>query len=160
MTADIGREVAALNRLSIGKLRERYTEAFGEPPASSNRAWLARRIAWRLQERAFGGLSERAKRRAAELADDADLRVVTPRAKENAEPANASPALHDPRLPAPGTVLTRAYKGKTLEVMVLSGGFEFKGERYSSLSALAKTITGSHLNGFAFFGLTGKRGAK
>jgi hypothetical protein len=159
MTTDVGREVAALNRLSIGKLRERYAEAFGEPPASSNRAWLARRIAWRLQERAFGGLSERAKRRAAELADDADLRVVPPRARVAIEPA-AEPTPHDPRLPAPGTVLTRAYKGKTLEVKVSSGGFEFKGGRYASLSAVAKAATGSHLNGFAFFGLTGKRGGK
>ncbi|HVK15020.1 MAG TPA: DUF2924 domain-containing protein [Gemmataceae bacterium] len=160
MTADIGREVAALNRLSIGRLRERYAEAFGEPPASSNRAWLARRIAWRLQERAYGGLSERAKRRAAELADDADLRVVPPRAKANAAPVEEASPPHDPRLPAPGTVLTRAYKGKTLEVKVLSGGFEFRGERYASLSAVAKAITGSHLNGFAFFGLTVKRGAR
>jgi hypothetical protein len=95
-------------------LRERYTEAFGEPPASSNRPWLARRIAWRVQERAFGGLSERAKRRAAELADDADLRVGPPRAKANAAPIEQPPAPHDPRLPAPGTVLTRAYKGRTL----------------------------------------------
>jgi hypothetical protein len=160
MTADVGREVAALNRLSISKLRERYAEAFGEPPASSNRAWLARRIAWRLQERAFGGLSERAKRRAAELADDADLRVVPPRAKANTPTAAEPDVTHDPRLPAPGTVLTRAYKGKTLEVKVLSGGFEFKGERYASLSAVAKAVTGSHLNGFAFFGLTGKRGGR
>jgi hypothetical protein len=160
MTADVGREVAALNRLSIGRLREKYAEAFGEPPASSNRAWLARRIAWRLQERAFGGLSERAKRRAAELADDADLRVVTPRARMNVVPGEDAPAPHDPRLPAPGTVLTRAYKGKTLEVKVLSCGFEFKGDRYASLSAVAKAATGSHLNGFAFFGLTGKRGGR
>jgi hypothetical protein len=152
--------VAALNRLSISKLRERYAEAFGESPASSNRAWLARRIAWRLQERAFGGLSERAKRRAAELADDADLRVVPPRVRVNEAPAEETPPF-DPRLPAPGTVLTRAYKGKTLEVKVLGGGFEFKGDRYASLSAVAKAATGSHLNGFAFFGLTtGKRGAK
>jgi hypothetical protein len=160
MTADVGREVAALNRLSIGKLRERYAEAFGEPPASSNRAWLARRIAWRLQERAFGGLSERAKRRATELADDADLRVVPPRVRADVAPVEEAPA-HDPRLPAPGTVLTRAYKGKTLDVKVLASGFEFRGGRYASLSAVAKAITGSHLNGFAFFGLTtGKRGAK
>jgi hypothetical protein len=160
MTADIGREVAALNRLSIGRLRERYAETFGEPPASSNRAWLARRIAWRLQERAFGGLSDRAKRRAAELADDADLRVIPPRAKGSTNAPADDPAPHDPRLPAPGTVLTRAYKGKTLEVKVLGTGFEFKGGRYASLSAVAKTITGSHLNGFAFFGLTGKRGGR
>jgi Protein of unknown function (DUF2924) len=162
MGTDIGREVAALRKLPVGRLRERYAEVFGEPTNGHNRPWLIRRIAWRLQERAEGGLSERAKARAAELADDADLRVVPPRGRPEATaaPANPEPARADPRLPPPGTVLARPYKGGVLEVRLLADGFEFAGRKYGSLSAVAKAATGSHCNGFAFFGLAGKGGRK
>jgi len=60
------------------------------------------------------------------------------------------------RLPAPGTAMVRQYKGRTLQVLVLTDGFEFEGERYKSLSAVAKKITGAHVNGYRFFGLEGK----
>jgi hypothetical protein len=60
---------------------------------------------------------------------------------------------HDPRLPLPGTILTRVYKGRTLHVRVLSDRFEWDGQTYPSLSAVAKAITGSHVNGFHFFRL-------
>jgi len=59
----------------------------------------------------------------------------------------------DRRLPVPGTVLTRVYKGETLMVSVLPTGFEFEGEVYKSLSAVAKKITGSHCNGYLSFRL-------
>jgi len=62
----------------------------------------------------------------------------------------------DERLPAPGTAIVRQYKGRTLQVLVLTDGFEFEGQRYKSLSAVAKKITGSHVNGYRFFGLEGK----
>lgn len=93
------------------------------------------------------------------MADDADLRV-TPARKSAAATSPAAPPLPartDPRLPPPGSTITRAYKGKHLEVKVRSDGFEYKGEVYRSLSAVAKAITGSHLNGMAFFGLGGQR---
>ena len=156
MGTELAKELAGLDRLPMSKLRDRYAEAFGEPPSGNSRPWLARRLAWRLQERALGGLSERAKARAAELADDADLRVVPPRPGAAVTPAPPpAPAPADPRLPAPGTVLTRPYKRGVLEVQVLADGFEFAGSRYGSLSAVAKAATGSHCNGFAFFGLAG-----
>ena len=151
---NIDQEIAALKRLSLARLRERYVELFGEAARSDNRAWLVRRLAWRIQERAFGGLSERAARRAAELADDADLRVVPPRVTSDA-PVPTPPTMStDRRLPQVGAILTRAYKGRAYEVKVLAEGFEWCGQRYGSLSAVAKAITGSHCNGFAFFGLT------
>jgi hypothetical protein len=62
----------------------------------------------------------------------------------------------DDRLPRPGTQITRKYKGAVVQVRVLADGFEYGGEVYRTLSAVAKTITGSHCNGFAFFGLTRK----
>ena len=65
----------------------------------------------------------------------------------------ALPSQPDRRLPPPGSVLTRPYKGDTLQVLVLADGFEFEGVKYRSLSAVAKAITGSHCNGFLFFRL-------
>lgn len=73
MNLNVGKELAALQRLSDKELRERYAEAFGEGTNANNRTWLIKRIAWRLQAPAEGDLSERARRRAAELANDSDL---------------------------------------------------------------------------------------
>jgi hypothetical protein len=151
---NIVNEVAALERLTIGQLRNRFAELFGEATQASNRAWLVKRIAWRLQALAEGDLSERARRRAAELARDADLRLNPPRGKTTPtappEPVHVEvPA--DPRLPPPGTILSRPYKGRQLQVQVLTDGFAYAGNVYPSLSAVAKAITGTHTNGFHFF---------
>jgi len=63
-------------------------------------------------------------------------------------------ASRDPRIPPAGSAIVRSYKGKKLRVLVLDGeGFEYDGQRYDTLSAVAKHITGSHINGFRFFGL-------
>jgi Protein of unknown function (DUF2924) len=147
-------EVAALKRLTVGQLRQRFAELFGEATPASNRTWLVKRIAWRMQALAEGDLSQRARRRAAELAQDADLRLNPPRSKS----ATATPpepvsilAPIDPRLPPPGTILTRPYKGQQLHVQVLNEGFAYAGNVYPSLSAVAKVITGTHTNGYHFF---------
>jgi hypothetical protein len=98
-------------------------------------------------------------RRAEELTNDADLRVVPPRQPLStdaaASPASAPRGGGDRRLPPPGTVITRPYKGRTLQVKVLADGFEFEGRVYPSLSAAAKAASGSHCNGFLFFGFSG-----
>jgi Protein of unknown function (DUF2924) len=94
------------------------------------------------------------------LANDADLRLLPPRlptAKSANLPSTPQPG-PDRRLPLPGTILTRAYKGATLHVRVLNHGFEYDGALYPSLSAVANAITGSHCNGFLFFRLTHKPG--
>ena len=153
MELNIVHEVATLERLTIGQLRQRFAELFGEATLASNRTWLVKRIAWRLQALAEGDLSERARRRAAELARDADLRLNPPRRKTTTvapQPA-AIPAPVDPRLPPPGTLLTRPYKGQLVQVQVLTDGFAYAGRVYPSLSAVAKVITGTHTNGFLFF---------
>ena len=155
MELNIVNEVAALQRLTVGQLRQRFAELFGETTKASNRIWLIKRILWRLQALAEGDLSERARRRAAELARDADLRLNPPQSKANTttpppQPSSA-PAPVDPRLPPPGTILTRPYKGQLVQVQVLTDGFAYAGRVYASLSAVAKAITGSHTNGFLFF---------
>jgi len=153
MTQPLARQIALLGRLTVKQLREKYVEEFGEATRAGNKVWLTRRIAWRLQARAEGGITERIRRRAAELADDADLRILPPRAELiDSDPAPATvPFKADSRLPPPGSVITRPYKGTTLQVKVLADGFEYAGKRYGSLSAVAKAITGSHCNGYLFF---------
>jgi hypothetical protein len=153
MNGRVSEEIATVAKLSGPVLRARYAELFGDATRVGNRAWLVRRIAWRLQAQAEGGLSERARRRAAELANEADVRLNPPTARM--QPAVASRVLDraDPRLPAPGGVLTRPYKGRNLQVKVLERGFEHDGVVYPSLSAVAKAITGSHCSGYLFFRL-------
>jgi hypothetical protein len=160
MDPAIAKEVATLPRLSFAQLRARYAELFQEPTRAGNRTWLVRRIAWRLQALAEGDLSDRAQQRAALLAHDADLRLLPPKTAEpihaaasKARLSLARPQTADSRLPPPGSVLTRLYKGQTLQVEVLPQGFAYQGTVYTSLSAVAKAITGSHCNGFGFFHL-------
>jgi len=156
----LAKDLAVLTQLTVSELRHKYAEVFGEPTRTGNKTWLVRRIAWRLQALAEGGLSERARKRAEELAHDADLRLTSPRSAEDSPtPESHNPTLRlqaDSRLPPPGTVLSRSYKGQTLRVQVLPQGFQCQGQIYSSLSAVAKAVTGSHCNGFLFFRLTGK----
>jgi hypothetical protein len=150
--------LSVLKDLSPAQLRERYAEVFGEPIQTGNKAWIIKRLAWRLQVLAEGGLSERARQRARELAHEANIRLAPP-CSRSTSPAQERPIQRsDPRLPAPGSVLTRFYKGRTLQVRVLLHGFEFEGTVYLSLSAVAKAITGDHCNGFLFFRL-GQGGA-
>jgi hypothetical protein len=152
---NIVNEVAALERLSVGQLRQRFAELFGETTKASNRIWLIKRIVWHLQALVEGDLSERARRRAAERARDADLRLNPPQSKANTTtptPEDARiPAPVDQRLPPPGTILTRPYKGQLVQVQVRTDGFAYGGRVYASLSAVAKAITGSHTNGYLFF---------
>src|SRR6267143_444100 len=118
--------IAELQRLTMHQLRVCYAELFGETTAANNRTWLLRRLAWRLQSLAEGDLSQRARQRAAELANDADLRTTVPRVPMPvpALVADLRPvplaSCSDPRLPMPGTVLMRDYKGQTLYVEVLA----------------------------------------
>jgi hypothetical protein len=158
MQLNVVKEVAALRRMTTKELRDTYAKVFGEATQANNRAWLIKRIAWRLQAQAEGGLSERARQRAAELANEADLRLSPPKDPIVSQTADYTctrtlRGQADDRLPPPGSVITRTYKGEKLLVKVLDHGFEFEGQVYRSLSAVAKQITGSHCNGYQFFRL-------
>jgi len=164
MSTNMAKEIAALRQMTVGELREKYVELFGEQSRSYHKDFLWKRLAWRMQALAEGDLSERARKRAAELANDADLRVrapaETPAAKGEPVPQRTAvgvlTAPSDRRLPMPGAVLTREYKGQTVRVMVLDRGFEYDGKVYRSLSAIAKVVTGAHWSGYHFFGLNGR----
>jgi hypothetical protein len=164
MEASIVAEIAQLRELKAAALRVRYREVWGEESRSSNREFLFRRIAWRLQARAEGDLSERARQRAFEIADDADLRLRAPEGflaectSYRSNPAVArSAAQRDGRLPQPGTLLTRSFANRRIVVTVLKDGFEYESQRYRSLSAIAREVTGTRWNGLLFFGLVGRR---
>lgn len=159
MNLNVEKELAALRRMSVGELRMRYAEVFGDATRSRHKQWLIKRILWRMQALAEGDLSERARQRAEELANDADLRLRPPRTPATPSQTDAVQVRADrnSRLPPPGSILTRPYKGETLQVKVLPQGFEYEGEVHKSLSAVAKAITGSHCNGYLFFRLGGKR---
>ena len=154
MTLNVEREVTAMRQLTVDGLRRKYAEVFGEQPRTRHKEYLIRRIAWRMQANAEGGLSQRALARAQELANDADLRVTAPRPQRKPKkPASQRRRKIDARVPAVGTQITRKYKGRLLTVTVRAGGFEYAGTTYPSLSAVAKAVTGNHWNGFHFFGL-------
>lgn len=161
---NIGKEVAAMERMTVDELRRKYAEVFGEQTGGRNKQWLIKRIAWRMQANVEGDLSERARRRALELANDADLRVTPPREPkkdENLPVVTKGVQIDcDNRIPLPGTILKREYKGRIVRVRVLQNGFECEGERFKSLTAIAKSVTGKHWNGFHFFGLRNAGGTQ
>jgi hypothetical protein len=163
MHVDVAKEVATLEVMSVSELRAKYAQVFGEETRAGNKRWLMRRIIWRLQALAEGGLSERARKRAAELANDADLRLNPPRSApvmSSNKPSTPSTQEPDNRLPPAGQILRRLYKGRLVHVRILPKGFEFEGSVYGSLSAVAKAITGSHTNGFLFFRLLKQGGSR
>ncbi|RLT14006.1 MAG: DUF2924 domain-containing protein, partial [Planctomycetota bacterium] len=80
MKVNVGKEIAAMEQMAVGQLRDRYAEVFGETTDARNKQWLLKKIIWRLQSHAEGDLSERARARALEIASDADIRRRPPKA--------------------------------------------------------------------------------
>ena len=115
---NIGREVTAMRRMTVAGLRGKFAEVFGEQTRCRHKDYLVRRIAWRLQANEEGDLSERARRRATELAADSDVRMTAPRREAaSADGPRRVMTIHvsqDGRLPMPGANITREYKGSPL----------------------------------------------
>jgi hypothetical protein len=154
-------EIEKLRRASLSALRAKHREVFQEETRSRHREHLFRRIAWRMQALAEGDLTERARERAAQIACDADLRTVAPPdfflhsgERVRTTPGDRNRLPKDSRLPLPGTLLSRGWKGRNILVEVLADGFRYEGRQYPSLSAIAVAVTGTRWNGLAFFGLT------
>ena len=166
-TSKLQAEIEGLHHLTTGQLKDLYRELFREESRSNHKQFLVRRIAWRIQANALGGLSERARQRALQIADDADLRIRAPKNflrspvdQMRTTEARVDPGL-DPRLPLPGTPLMRRYQGKDIVVHVRhDGSFECAGRIFSSLSAAVTQATGTRWNGFAFYNLGHRPGVK
>lgn len=164
---DMPSQLAALETMNVPALAEKYRELYGEPTRSRNRAYLKKRLAWRIEANFQGDLSQGAIARIQQLGDQLPERWQMRLGQAASEPAAAgdaatkldaalSPATtepRDPRVPPVGTVVRRVFDGKTHEVTVCVEGFEYEGRKYKTLSAIANQIAGSRWNGFLFFGL-------
>lgn len=164
---DVQEAIVAVESMNVPALRAKYREVFKEDSRSNNGPYLRKRIQYRLQEIAYGGLSERARARIKELVVDTPFRrrgfpiakgmaAAAPGAStsEPAAPAANPATKRDPRLPPPGTTLRRQYGTDLHIVVVEENGFVFRGQRHETLSKIARLITGTSWNGFTFFGLT------
>lgn len=147
-TNSVLRQIADLNNLSHGDLQALWCTLYGKEPTATNRRYLIKRLAYRIQELAYGGLSERAYKMMDDILDThgfdeyggkSDARRREQKRKEG--------------IPVAGTRLIREWNGRAYEVIVTHGGFEYEGRLFRSLTAITKAITGTHWNGRAFFGL-------
>ena len=157
MGSSILSKISALQRMSVSGLRAEWLRLYGEPTRSRNKQFLFRRLAWRIQELQHGGLSDAARDRFDALAGDDFQRARTPAVALTTLRDEPRPR-RDPRMPAPGTVITKTYKGRELRVVVRDDGLELDGTMYPSATALAKSITGSKsINGNLFLGITKRK---
>ncbi|HCZ14683.1 MAG TPA: DUF2924 domain-containing protein [Candidatus Accumulibacter sp.] len=144
---DVLARVVALKTTPIPELKKLWRDLFDTEPPAYNRRFLENRLAYRLQELAHGGLKTSTVKRLEQLGEQLDggkARVRSRRVDER---------------PVAGTKLIREWQGAAYEVVVQPDHFEFQGQRYQSLSAIAKAITGTVWNGWMFFGLRARRPA-
>lgn len=133
--------IAALKELPIGQLKAQWRDLFESEPPPYNRRFLEHRLAYRIQELAYGGLKPQTLKRLRELGDRLD----------GGNPANRR--RHDQDRPLAGTRLIREWQGVEHCATVQDDGYEYQGRPYKSLSAIARAITGTQWNGWTFFGL-------
>ena len=147
MNLSVMAQVAALPDKPTDDLKRMWQDLFATKAPPYNRSFLVKRLGYRLQELAFGGLSEKTEERLDAMAND---------------PACADPAIMKRKIasrPISGTRLVREWQGVEHQVTVLDDGFEYQGCKYKSLSVIARTITGTRWSGPVFFGLR-KSGSK
>jgi len=156
MKEAIQAQIAALKSKTIPALQEEYERLFrGQKASSDNKVYLIRRIAYRMQELKSGGLSKKAQNRLNELIklyDPVNNKSIRPRLSLETQTRKKSRG-RDRRLPIPGSVIIKKYRGKKIQVKVLEHGFEYNGKIYKHLTAIAEKITGAHWNGYNFFNL-------
>jgi hypothetical protein len=160
-TSEVRRQLVDIDHMTVGQLCDRYREVFDEDTRSRNRQYLIKKIKYRIQELAEGGLSELARRKIAELSSNAPIRrrgLMVPPTPTTVEPAPKAHAIEltpsktrDARLPPAGTVIRRMHNDVKHEVRILEDGAEYRGKRYASLSGVARAITSTNWNGFLFF---------
>jgi len=162
-------EIIDLPGMNATQLQAVHAELFGAGHPIANCQHMRRKIAWQLQAAKGGGLPESVRQYAIAIARGAELRsrisenLSRRRAHVPQEQTTTTTVLQtrDARLPMPGCLIVKNYKAATIVVKVLDDGFECDGRRFASLSAIAGEITGTHWNGFAFFGLESEaRGAR
>ena len=145
-------QIMELKEKSLGELKAKYEELFpGQKAPSNNKVFLWRKIAYRIQELEHGNVSTETQSKIQQLIQQFD--PINNKALRPDNVIEKQPKSRDKRLPIPGTVIIKEYKGIKLEVKVLESGFEYANKAYKSLSAIAKEVTGAHWNGYLFFNL-------
>jgi hypothetical protein len=139
-------DIAKLQTLSTAELAGQYEALFGRPARYRSPTWLRKRLAFRLQENALGGLTRTARAALAELQADIAFPAAPP-----AEPDRPREELRV------GTVLQREWRGQQIRVEMTSDGLVWDGRVFKSLSAVANEVTGSRWNGRLFFGLVERK---
>ena len=135
------RQIHDLNSMSMAELRKRWAGLLGTDPGRLGRQYLIRRLAYRIQELAYGGLSQPARKQLKAVADGKRPAATGARRRRKIDLC-------------PSTRLVREWHGERHEVTVEADGFRYAGKRYRSLSAIALAITGAQWSGNRFFGLT------
>ena len=138
------RQLATLETLSLAQLQEQWRDLYGGEPPGYKRQFLIKRLAYRIQELFYGGLSEAARTRLRHVARGDPVARVARRVSGN--PRSKADIL-------PGTRFVRIWKDRRYEVLAHENGFEYEGRMFRSLSAVAREITGTRWNGRLFFGL-------
>jgi hypothetical protein len=133
------RQINELQRMSLNELRKKWLDLFGTGPGKLSKQYLTRRLAYRVQELTYGGLSKSTREKLASWTEDPK------QAEKKTVREKTSLQL--------GTRLLRDWRGERYEVIVQEDGFVFQGKKYRSLSAISRSITGRHINGRRFFGL-------
>jgi len=149
-------QIMELKEKTLDELKAKYEELFpGQQAPSNNKVFLWRKIAYRIQELEHGSASTENQSKIQELIQQYDpINNKTLRPDNTIEnQSKKSKLIRDKRLPIPGTVIIKDYKGIKVEVKVLESGFEYNNKTYKSLTAIAKEITGAHWNGYLFFKL-------
>jgi hypothetical protein len=147
MTDPIPARLAALKTMALPDLKAEWRTLFGAEPPGYNRRYLESRLAYRIQEFAFGGLKPETRKRLEALGEKFADRNITRR------------RIRDDVMPIAGTRLLREWQGVEHTVTVLTEGYEWQGRPYRSLSAVARAITGTRWNGLVFWGLKSQRAA-
>ena len=144
--ADVLGRLAALKTAAIPALKQQWRELFGAEPPPYNRRFLESRLGYRIQELAYGGLKPETLARLEVLGQQFDGGKIIIRRMRGED------------RPIAGTMLIREYQGVEYVVTVTRAGYEYAGQPYKSLSAIARAITGTRWNGRVFFGLRSGRG--
>jgi hypothetical protein len=139
--------LAWIQTAPIAELKEEWRRLYGKEPPPFSRSYITSRLAYRVQELAYGGLKPETRARLEALGEQLDGgNIVLRRIRADSRPL-------------PGTRLIREHEGVQHVVTVRGDDFEYEGRPYRSLSAIARHITGTRWNGWTFFGLKGRPGA-
>lgn len=137
MQSTVLKQISTIKQMSMTQLKLTWSQYFDTEPPKFNRANIEKKLIYRIQEMAYGGLTNETKEKIRRMKYDINAGIMQ-RSRD---------------LPPPGTVIVREYQGTEHRVIVLKDGFEYQSMKYKNLSVIARVITGTRWSGPVFFGL-------